>query len=162
MRLAACTAMAAGRSPVIPFILWIYQGSQLLVERVTGDSAVEHPVLVIKYIRFFAGLTNTLTILVIGLTARRLGGDPAGILAAVAWAVMPGVTEQTLTALTEAWQVLFITLAVYFTLLALENDSLRWAVLSVLAGLVAVLFKYSAYPALGPGVAVTLWGMRSN
>jgi len=85
-----------------------------------------------------------------------------GVLAAVAWAVAPNIIYRTIFGHPQPYELLFNLMAFYFALLALEKQSPRWAVGSVITGLFGVIFKYTGFTILGLGVGVAMWHWRKN
>lgn len=142
-----------------PGIFWIHNAVQPVVEQREGNPAEFEMMHILTIIRGMAIITNAGTVIVIALATRMLAGSIAGLLAGFAWAVLPVPIVHTTLALTEAWQTFFITLAILTAFISLERQSRTAALASILAGLGAVLFKYSAFPALGPGVAAVLWNI---
>jgi hypothetical protein len=145
-----------------PGILYVNYAAQLLVELQTGQSAVEHSCLIIRSIRIVDIFVNLMTTLLIALSARKLGGDWAGLLAALAWLVAPHVLEQNQFGFPQVYEGFFYLLALYTALLALEKQRPLYAVLSVLAGLGAVIFKYATFPVLALGIGVTLRQLHTD
>lgn len=145
-----------------PGILYVNYAAQLLVELATGTSATQQACLVIRSLRIVDIGVNLLTALLIALVARKLGGDWAGILAALAWLVAQRVLAQTQFAFPQVYEGLFYLLATYTAVLALEKQRPLYALLSVVAGLGAVLFKYTTFPVLGLGVGAALWNLRAG
>src|SRR5215813_5494522 len=121
-----------------PGIFAIYDIAQRLVEEVTHYPASDHPANTINLVRLFAIVASILTIPIVGLMARRLQGELAGIIAAAAWAVIPMVVYQSSIAYPDAWLLLFSALGLYWALLGLQSDWPGWLVLSTLAGLGAI------------------------
>lgn len=108
--------------------------------------------------RFLSALTNLAGLLLIAATARRIAGDAAGLIAGAAWGLSPIVLEHGIYALADPYVYLLMALALWLAVVALIDPTRRyWAVLSFLAGLLAVLFKYSAVPALVPGGLVMVY-----
>jgi len=142
-----------------PGILWVYIGAQQAVETVTGETAFEHPGMVVLYVRVAAILTSLLTAFYAALVGRKLMGDIAGLLAAAVWLSLPLVFERTVDGLPQTYEVMFYTAAVYYAILAMEKKSVFWSNISVLVGLFCVIFKYTAFPILGLGVGATLWNL---
>jgi 4-amino-4-deoxy-L-arabinose transferase-like glycosyltransferase len=145
-----------------PGILYINYGAQILAEAVTGESAWDCPCTVIRSVRLAGLLANLLTALLIALTARQLAGDAAGWLAALAWLIAPRVLAQNQFGFPQVYEGLLYMAALYTALRALKKRQPRDALLSVAAGLGAVLFKYTVFPVLGLGVGVSLWHLRTN
>lgn len=140
-----------------PGIFFLHALIQPVFENNTGRPAELEMGLTIGTLRFLAVLANGVSVVLLALCARKLAGKTAAILAAVAWWGLPAVLYNTVIALTEPWQIVCYVLALYFALDALQNNRPRSALFSVLAGLVAVMFKYSAFPVLGVGVGAALW-----
>jgi hypothetical protein len=121
-----------------------------------GDNALQTSA-VLRYMTLLAGIANVFTALILALTVRAwVGGLPA-LAAALIWLCLLPVMDKTLLALTEAWQILGYSLAVYGAVLVLKTERPHYALLGTLGGLFAVIFKYSAFPALGPATAAVLW-----
>jgi 4-amino-4-deoxy-L-arabinose transferase-like glycosyltransferase len=145
-----------------PIILWTHTVAQHIVEATTHRSILEDPSASIRLVRFASATLGTLTILIVGLLGRKLGGDISGLMAAMAIAVLPEIIYWSSYALSEPWLILFYSLAFYWAVLALYDDQPIWTVLSVAAGLGAVCSKYSAYLMLLPGCVVVLWKIRTQ
>ncbi len=153
--------VAPGLAPDLPGyppgIFALHSMIQPIFENSTGRPAELEAGLTIGALRFLSAIANFVSVLLLGLCARKLAGDMAGLLAAAAWWGLPAVLYNTVIALTEPWQIVCYMLALYFCLDALQHNRPRSAFFSVLAGLVAVIFKYSAFPVLGLGVGAALW-----
>lgn len=116
-----------------------------------------------RVMRLIAVAVNLATLVFIALTARRAAGDPAGLVAGVAWGVSPLVLENGVYALPDPFVYLLVALAVWLAGEALVSPGRQhWCVLSVVAGLLAVLFKLPALPALLPGGVVALLILRRD
>lgn len=140
-----------------PALVELNRALQPLAERVTGRPALLDAWVTIGYIRFITALLNGVTALLLAYAAYRLSGRAAALLAVAAWFGLPSVVQNTVIALTEGFQAFCYVLAFVLAVSALERQQRRAAVGSVLAGIGAVLFKYSALPALGFGVGTVLW-----
>ena len=143
-----------------PGILYLNYGAQLVAEFSTGQSAWDQACRVIQNVRLTGIVANLGTALLIALTARKLGGDSAGLLAALGWLIAPRVLAQNQFGFPQVYEALTYMLALYLAIRALETRQPRYALLSVLAGLAAVLFKYVTFPVLGLGVGAALWNLR--
>lgn len=143
-----------------PGILYLNYGTQLVTEALTGQSAWDQACQVILNVRTTGIFFNLITALFIALTARKLAGDAAGLLAALVWLLAPRVLQQTQFGFPQVYENFFYVLALFTALLAVEKRQSRYALLSVLAGLGAVLFKYVTFPVLGLGVGAALWNLR--
>lgn len=140
-----------------PGILWVYHGAQLAVEATVGDTSFEHPGLVVIYVRVAAIITSLITAFYIGLVGRKLKGDVAGWVAALAWLSLPLVFERTVDGLPQTYEVMFYVSALYYAILAVEKAQARWALVSMALGLLCVIFKYTAFPVLGFGFFAVVW-----
>lgn len=140
-----------------PGYFWLHAPVQLIAEQVTGRLAELDQWVTINLMRLLSIFANALSALIIAIIAKLLTNHWGGWLAAFMWITSSLIFEQTAIALTESWQVLFYVLAFWGCIIALRDKSPRAAVLSVVAGLVAIVFKYSAFPVLGLGVGATLW-----
>lgn len=144
-----------------PGILWVNHAAQVVTEWGANLPATQVACDVIRNVRLMGIPVHLLSALLIALIARNLGGAAAGILAAVAWLFSAGVLDQTQYAFPQTYEHVAYLLAFWFALLALQANKPIWAVLSVIAGLIAVIFKYTAFPVLGLGVGVALWQLRT-
>ena len=77
-----------------PGILYVNYAAQLLVELQTGQSAYGQQCLVVRSVRIVDIFVNLITAALIASVARKLGGNWAGVLAALAWLVAPRVLQQ--------------------------------------------------------------------
>lgn len=140
-----------------PGILWVYQGAQIAVEATTGDAAYAHPTQVMTIVRFGSAFANVLTVLFIWGVTRKLSGEVAGIATGLAWLFLPLVVRRVEVGLPQSWETMLYVAALYFALLTFEKKQQRWAIISVLIGLINVIFKYTAFPVLGLSVGAALW-----
>ncbi len=118
----------------------------------------------VEFFRFVAVLVNLLTLVVIALTARRAAGAGAGWAAGMAWGIAPLVLMNGVYALPDPFIYCLTALAAYLALVGWQEPARRsWLVGSVVAGLLAVLMKYPALPALLPGmVAAFMIGLTDK
>lgn len=145
-----------------PVILGLFAGTQHITEAVTGTPAVEHAQLIVRVVRLLAAAANLVTVYLIYRIGLKLHSPLVGAVAALVWAVLPVVQAQMRLALTEPWQMLFVTAAIWAMMQTLDTRRWTWAVACTLFGLGAVAAKYSVFPVLGLGVGVTLWLAWSN
>lgn len=145
-----------------PGILYVNASAQLLTEVITGDSAWDRACEVIRTVRLEGVVTNLLTGLLVAFTARKLSGNIAGLIAPLGWFVAPRVLGQVQFAFPQVYEGLFYMLALYTAILAVEKPRPRYAVISLLAGLGTVLFKYTTFPVLALGVGAALWNLRHD
>jgi hypothetical protein len=110
----------------------------------------------VRALRFVAVLVNLGTLAFIALAGRRMGGAVAGWVAGIAWGLSPLVVENGVYAIQDPFVYLWVALALWLAAVAATDATRKtWAFWSVLAGLVAVVFKYPVVSALLPGMAVT-------
>ncbi|MBN1119958.1 MAG: glycosyltransferase family 39 protein [Anaerolineae bacterium] len=111
----------------------------------------------VRLLRHVAVIVNLGTMLLIGLAARRAGGDLAGWIAAALWGVSPLVLEVGYYAIQDPFIYFWVTLALWLAIEAWIDESRRhWMLWSVAVGIVAILFKYPVITAVGPGLLVAL------
>lgn len=115
----------------------------------------------IPALRLLSIVFNLLTLIVIGLTARRAAGDLAGWTAAAAWAFAPVVITFGVYATPDPLLYLLVALAVW---LAVEASAGRkfWCLWSAAAGALAILDKYYILTAVVPGMLVAAALARKN
>jgi hypothetical protein len=140
-----------------PGIIWLEQALYCGVVSDNCHDDAPRTTEVLRLVQLLAGMTNLVSAVVIALLTREFAGQWAGLVAALVWLALPENIARTVMALTEAWQILAFLLVAYGAVLAFKTQQSRYALLSIAAGLLAVIFKYSAFPALGPGAAVILW-----
>ena len=145
-----------------PGILAVNYGAQRYTEWATGLSAVEAACDVIRNIRLAGIPVNLLSALLIALLAGRLAGGPAGLLAAAAWLFNPAILDQTQYAFPQVYELATYLAAFYLALLALQTEKPAYALASTAVGLLAVVFKYLAFPVLGLGVGASVWLLRRH
>lgn len=145
-----------------PGILAVNAGAQIIAEQITGVPASMCRCTVIRSVRVLNLIINLISPLLLALTARRIAGDGAGLLAPLAWIVSVEVLNQTQYAFPQTYEQMTYLLALLLALVALETRKPIWALWSVVAGLVAVIFKYTAFPVLGLGVGAALWLTRET
>lgn len=111
----------------------------------------------VEVLRLLSVVVNLGSLIFIALIARLAAGDLAGLVAGAAWGIAPAVLENGVYALPDPHIYFFTLLALWLAVVALIYPERRaWLIASTIAGLLAVLMKYPALPALIPGVLVTL------
>ena len=137
-----------------PLYVWVSMGIQVAV-----NNLVQKPWLFIGdylyYARLVAVLVGVATTLVVAITGWQMAGALAGFLAGMVWALSPIIVEHNSLAIPDPLVYLGCALAISFALRAWHNSSPRWAILSVLAGIVTVYLKYPGIYALIPGIVVS-------
>ncbi|MCS6835889.1 MAG: hypothetical protein NZ750_07715 [Anaerolineae bacterium] len=139
-----------------PGIFAVHRLAQPLGEAQTGRVTELEMAAALRWMRWFSAAVNLLSAALLIHLGRALGQPPLGLGLALASLALPNLLSQTRLALTESYQVLGYVAALAFAWRALRTRCARYALLSTLAGLMAVLFKYSAFPALGFGCGVAL------
>lgn len=140
-----------------PVILGLFAATQRVTEAVTGTPAVTHAELIVRIVRLLAAAANLVTVYLIYRIGVKLHSPLVGAVAALGWAILPVVQAQMRLALTEPWQMVFVTASIWAMLQTLDTRRWTWAVASTLFGVGAVAAKYSIFTVLGLGIGVTLW-----
>lgn len=140
-----------------PGLSWVHGVVQPIAEYVTGRPAELDQWVTINLMRLISIGVNAVSAIFIALIGRLLINQWAGWLAAFMWITASHIFEHTALSMTEPWLVLGYILAFWLSILALRDRNPRYAIGSVAAGLATVIFKYSAFPALGLGVGATAW-----
>lgn len=109
---------------------------------------------------------DTLTVLLVFLIGRRIGGPRVGLLAAYVAALTPLTIQLAHFFTTDSWLTFFVTLSIYCSLRAAESGAARWFLLAgasfgwamackgsvfTLASVVAVAIVYSLWRLAGTG-----------
>lgn len=139
-----------------PGIFAMHRLAQPLAEAQTRRVTEMEMAAALRWMRWFSAAVNLLSAAWLIDLGRALGQPLLGLGLALASLALPNLLSQTRLGLTESYQVLGYVAALAFAWRALRTRRARHALLSTLAGLMAVLFKYSAFPALGFGCGVTL------
>ena len=110
----------------------------------------------VRLLRLLAVSLSILALVFIAMTARRIGGEWAGLMAGLTWAISPQVLLHGVYALPDPPVYFFAALAIWLAGEALAcPERARWSIWSVAVGVLAVAFK--AYlPLLLPGVLAAL------
>lgn len=140
-----------------PVIMGLFALTQRVTEAVTGTSALQHAELIVRVVRLLAAAANLITVYLIYRIGAQLHSPPVGLLAAGVWVILPVVQAQMRLALTEPWQMLFVTASIWAAQHTLTTRRRSWALIATLFGLGAVAAKYSVFTVLGVSVGVTLW-----
>ncbi len=111
----------------------------------------------IRVLRLLSIAADLATLALIGVTAWRIAGAYAGWAAAAAWTTAPLVIANNILALPDPFVPTFVMLALWLAVEAARSPRRRgWTLLSVAAGVVAILFKYPVLSAVAPGMVVAL------
>jgi hypothetical protein len=140
-----------------PIILMALDTVATFTEWRTGEDAMRHTGEIIAVMRLLSALLNLTSLVFIYLTASKLGNHISGLFAAFAWMILPLVFVQMRMALTESWQIAFISSSSYFMVYGLETKKSYWVIVSTILGLLAVVAKYNTLPVLGLGCGASLY-----
>jgi 4-amino-4-deoxy-L-arabinose transferase-like glycosyltransferase len=134
-----------------PLYIWL----NIIVQVVLEPFGIGTVAATIQVLRLISIVFNLLTLIVIGLTARRAAGVLAGWVAGASWAISPLVIRDGVYATPDPLLYLLVALAVW---LAVEASAgrWRWCIWSVVAGALAILDKYYILTAVVPGMLVAL------
>lgn len=136
-----------------PGLLWLFQ----IAHSLTNHLANQQNQASLSLVRLLAALINGFTLILLALIGRSLLSPAAGIMAMMAWLFAPFVLERVHFAMTEPYQVFFLLLSVYAALQSLRLNAPVWAIFSLVFALIALVFKYSNFPALGFGTGVAVY-----
>ncbi len=145
-----------------PGILYVNHVAQLVAERVTGDPATDCACEIVRGLRLAGMVVNLVAIAGMAFIARWFGGNLAGIVVPAVWLFNINVLSEAQYAFPQIYEHLLFVAVLGFAIPALTRRSMTFAVLSTLAGLAAVVFKYPQFPVLGLGVGITLWHLWRN
>ncbi len=137
-----------------PMYIWISMGVQEIVDRFS-----ERWVSVPQYIyamRLIAVVVGTLTTACIITAGWLLGGPLAGWLAGLVWAFSPAIVPYETLAIGDPFIFLLSAVSITCAIRAWQKQSFRWSTASLIAGLLAVFFKYPSFYVLIPWGIVTL------
>lgn len=113
--------------------------------------------------RLISVVANLVTLVTIGMLARAVAGDVAGLVAALGWAISPLVLEHGVFGLADPLVYMLATLSVYLAALPMlkpkRHDLLVW---STVVALLATLYKYPAVVMLFPSGIAALWLLRKD
>lgn len=132
------------------------------VQTIVDDNGHKMPD-VIRLIRLLSLTTNLMTSILIAFIARRIAGFGAGLIAALSWGIAPVVVIGGVYATADPYTYFFVAMSAWLAIIALQDTRRSsFAVWSVVAGLLAIIFKYPALPALLPGVTVSIYRFVSG
>ena len=100
----------------------------------------------IRILRFIAFSADFVTILALMYAVYKLAGHHAALLAGTIWALSAYIVFNAITALTDSYMMMFCALTVASSIVAIQKISYRYAYLSTICGLLAIIFKYPAFP----------------
>ncbi len=149
---------------VPPGYLWLNAAVQVALEPLGLTELAQ----LLPLMRLLSVVTNLLVIVLIADTARLAfpgrAGMAAGLLAGLAWAIAPHVIAAGVLALPDPWLILGTAAALWAAVRAIvaPEHNRAYALISTIAGLIAVIFKYPAVPALIPGVLAALIDLRRD
>ena len=112
------------------------------------------------WLRGWAVIMGTLTTAFVATSGWRLTGSVVGLLPAVVWAFAPKIVDINSLAIADPYMFMFVALALMAAILAWEQDSYLWLLLSLLAGIAAIFSKFWIASAVVPFCLVTLVFVR--
>ena len=141
-------------NPYPPVILWLHQLVQPLAEA-QGRTQVLHATLDLRRLMLLLNVLGTIWFALLG---RRLGGAPAGIMAAALWAFETDILKVTVFATGDSLAIPLLALCVLLAVRALTPER-RWrlALVSTGLGVLCFLCDYRLLVAAFPGCAALLW-----
>lgn len=140
-----------------PGILYVNHAAQLVAEGVTGKPATECACEIVHGLRLIGIVVHLLAITGMAFIGRWFGGNLVGLLVPAAWLFNVNVLSEAQYAFPQTYEHLFYVVALGAAIVALTRRSIPFVILSTVAGLGAVVFKYTQFPVLGLGVGVALW-----
>lgn len=122
-----------------------------------------------EVMRFLSVITDLIALGLVMATAYLVGGLFAATATGLAWSTSSILLEHGVYALADPWVYMMVALTVFLAVVSAQDERRKsWVVWSIVAGLLAMLFKYPAVAVLSvPGVVllIHLWhnprlGMR--
>jgi hypothetical protein len=117
----------------------------------------EPPSVVLPVVRLLAITFNLGTIIMIALIGYRVATPLSGLLAAAIWAVTPILVQFSRYGTSDSFVTFFTVLAVFLSLTGTRLDRDRWTTWSMVAVMLAIVFKYQAVVALPVVLIFPLW-----
>lgn len=134
-----------------------YIAVSFITQVIAAPLGVEGPVETIRVLRLISVVANLATLVLLALIARIAAGDLAGWLAGAAWGVSPAVLGISLHATQDPFVPFWVSLALWLAAVAAtEEKRQHWVIWSVVAGILAIVFKYTVLSAILPGGIVAL------
>lgn len=134
-----------------PAFLYLSYGVQMVTEAWLGYGTT----VTLSVMRLISAGTLLVMVVVIAQTARVIGREVAGLLAALPIVLNPWLLPRTVYATADPHVYLWAAIAFGAAVFAIERRA-SYVVLSTVAGLLAALFKYSALPLMGVGLLTTV------
>ncbi len=135
------------------FRLPVYRLISAGVQWLAASAGVTEIGEVMRYLRLASVTFNLATLVVVGLTARLVGDDITGWIAAAVWGFSSGVLGEGIYALPDSLLALESSLALWLATAALVDEKKRYlAVWSVAAGASCIVTKYHPVSAVVPGI----------
>lgn len=140
--------------PYPPLVIWLHQLMQPLAEA-QGRAFPLHAILDLRRLMLLLNVTGTVWFAMLG---RRLGGAPAGIIAAALWAFETDILKVAVFATGDALAIPLLTLCVLLAVYALKAERYWWPAIAGMAlGVLCFLCDYRLPGAVFPGFAALLW-----
>lgn len=136
-----------------PGYILVHIGAELVV----GAKGPAGLALTVRALRLIAVGVGLLTLVFIALIARLIAGELAGLIAGIAWGISPLLLQEDILAIADPFVYMFVAAVLWLAVVAIcDSKRSHWCIWSVVAGLLAILFKYPVVTALAPGGLVAL------
>ncbi len=140
-----------------PVILFMHYLGHAVMASPSNNWSASYAFDVINLLRWWALLPSLLATALTYVALRFFVSVPAATTATLVLIVSPLITPERINAITEPWQILFVSGTLMSFLMAIRYRNLTWSVLCAVLGCLAVATKYSNFPVLGLGVSAALW-----
>lgn len=127
-----------------------------LITLVDQFHAWEMPSTHTRYLRLFSVLMGTVTTAAVMGGAWRIGGPIAGLTAGIVWGFHPQIIDINSLIIADPFMFMFVALALWTAIVAWQDDSPRWLLASLLAGIAAIYSKFWIASAVLPFGIVAL------
>lgn len=144
----------AGYPPIVLFVHWLGHAAVAIP---AGDWDDSYAFEVINLLRWWSILPATIAVMLIYAALRFFVSIPVAATATLAFILSPLIILERTNAITEPWQLLFISSALVSFFIALRQQSAKASVTCAVLGCLAVATKYSNFPILGLGASAALW-----
>lgn len=131
-----------------PGYIWYTAGVLALVDAISNLNIHTQTAHYIAILRLVSMLSDVLGIAIMIALGRELVGWRAGWLAGGVWAVSQTIIYEGITVMPDIHAIMLSALCALLALKALRRQSAAIALLSTIAGLVAIIFKYPDFPIL--------------
>ncbi len=118
------------------------------------------PSTILWMVRLISITVSLATLVVIALTAARVSTPPGGLVAGALWGVSPLVVEFSRFATPDSYVTCFMLLSSLLALEGTRRDRDSWTTWSIVALMIAIVFKYQAVIILPLVLLLPLWRLR--